>query len=453
MSAAIGAATGAVGRVRFSIVAMLFVVTMVNYADRATLAIAGPVLSKDLGLTPVQMGFIFSAFGWSYVLGQLPGGWLLDRFGSKLVYFGSIFAWSVFTLLQGGVWAVGPVAVYVLLALRFMVGLAEAPSFPANGRIVAAWFPAAERGTASAIFNSAQYFATVLFAPVLGYITVTFGWPWVFYFMGAAGILVSVAWLLVIHGPRAHPALGAAELAHIERGGALVDMDQAAGNARAARAESGGASPLLGCLGQLLRSRMMLGIFLGQFCINAITYFFITWFPVYLVQQRGMSILNAGFVASIPAICGFTGGVLGGVWSDWLLRRRWSLTAARKTPIVAGMLLSMAMIACNYVDAVWLVVGFMALSFFGKGVGALGWAVISDTAPRQIAGLAGALFNMFGNISSITTPIVIGYIIQKTGSFDGALVFVGANAFIAVLSYLVIVGEIRRFELTGAEAA
>lgn len=277
MSTVVSTAAMAMGRVRSSIVAMLFVVTMVNYADRATLAIAAPVLSKDLGLSPVQMGFIFSAFGWSYVPGQLPGGWLLDRFGSKLVYFGSIFAWSVFTLLQGGVWAVGPVAaVYVLFGLRFMVGLAEAPSFPANGRIVAAWFPAAERGTASAIFNSAQYLATVLFAPVMGYITVTFGWPSVFYFMGVVfmgvvGILVSLVWLRVIHSPKAHPVLGAAELAHIERGGALVDMDQAAGSARTARAASGETSPLLGYLGQLLRSRMMLGICLGQFCINAIT--------------------------------------------------------------------------------------------------------------------------------------------------------------------------------------
>ena len=152
------------GRVRFTIVAMLFAVTMVNYADRATIAIAGPVLSKDLGLTAIQMGFIFSAFGWSYVLGQIPGGWLLDRFGSKIVYFGSIFIWSLFIIFQGGVWVVGvATAVYVLFALRFLVGLAEAPSFPANGRIVAAWFPANERGTASAIFNSAQYFATVIF--------------------------------------------------------------------------------------------------------------------------------------------------------------------------------------------------------------------------------------------------------------------------------------------------
>ena len=111
------------------------------------------------------------------------------------------------------------------------------------------------------------------------------------------------------------------------------------------------------------------------------------------------------------------------------------------------MLLSMSMILCNYVDAHVLVVAIMAVAFFGKGIGALGWAVVSDTAPREIAGLSGGLFNMFGNISSITTPIVIGYIIQETGSFNGALVFVGANAFVAILSYLVIVGDIDRLVL------
>jgi MFS transporter, ACS family, glucarate transporter len=215
----------------------------------------------------------------------------------------------------------------------------------------------------------------------------------------------------------------------------------------APRAEDKGNAPQWSYLKDLLQNRMMLGIYLGQFCINAITYFFITWFPVYLVQQRGMSILNAGLIASVPAICGFAGGVLGGVWSDFLLRRGWSPTVARETPIVVGMLLSMSMILCNYVDAQWHVVVIMALAFFGKGIGALGWAVISDTAPREIAGLSGGLFNMFGNISSITTPIVIGYIIQRTGSFNGALVFVGANALVAILSYLVIVGEIRRLEL------
>jgi MFS transporter, ACS family, glucarate transporter len=112
------------------------------------------------------------------------------------------------------------------------------------------------------------------------------------------------------------------------------------------------------------------------------------------------------------------------------------------------MLLSTSMVVCNYVDAQWIVVAIMALAFFGKGVGALGWAVVSDTCPKQIAGLSGGLFNMFGNFSSISTPIIIGYIIQSTGSFNDALVFVGVNALVAVFSYLVIVGEIKRVELS-----
>lgn len=148
-----------------------------------------------------------------------------------------------------------------------------------------------------------------------------------------------------------------------------------------------------------------------------------------------MSILKAGFVASVPAVCGFIGGVLGGIISDWLMRRTGSLNIARKTPIVMGMLLSMVMVFCNYVNVEWMIIGFMALAFFGKGIGALGWAVMADTAPKEISGLSGGLFNMFGNISGIVTPIAIGYIVGTTGSFNGALIYVGVHALIAVLSY------------------
>ncbi|KAA0579468.1 MFS transporter [Azospirillum sp. B21] len=442
-SSVAGAAAATKTRIRWTIVVMLFVVTAINYADRAVLAIAGPVLSKDLGINAAQMGFIFSAFGWSYVIGQLPGGWLLDRFGSKWVYAASIFTWSVFTLFQGFVgFLTGAAAVTALFALRFAVGLAEAPSFPGNSRVVAAWFPGHERATASAIFNSAQYFATVIFAPLMGWLTHSFGWPWAFGFMGTLGLLVSGIWLKTVYSPVDHPKINQAEIDYIAAGGGLVNMDDAAKKKTDA---AGGAK--WDYIRQLFASRMMAGIFLGQFCINAITYFFITWFPVYLVQARGMSVLSAGFVASIPAICGFAGGILGGVLSDAMLRKGFSLTAARKTPIVLGMLLSMSMIACNYTDVQWIVVGFMALAFFGKGIGALGWAVMSDCAPKEITGLSGGVFNMCGNISSISTPIIIGYIIQTSGSFNGALLFVGANALIAAVSYLVVVGEIKRMEL------
>jgi len=427
--------------VRYWIVVMLFIVTAFNYGDRATLSIAGPVMIKDLGLDAVGMGFVFSAFSWAYVIGQIPGGWLLDRFGSKKVYFFSIFTWSVFTLLQGFVGSFSLAnAVIALFMLRFMVGLCESPSFPGNSRIVAAWFPAQERGTAVAIFNSAQYFATVIFAPIMGWLTHTVGWSHVFFFMGGTGIVLSFIWLKVIKNPTDHPGMNRSELEYIEQGGALTNMD-----VKAKKADLGISK--WDAIKQLMQSRMLMGVYLGQYCINALTYFFITWFPVYLVQERGMSILKAGFIASIPAICGFSGGVLGGIISDFMLRRGYSLTLARKTPIVLGMLLAMSMVICNYVDSEFLVIVVMAGAFFGKGIGALGWAVMADTAPKEISGLSGGLFNMFGNLSGIVTPIAIGYIIKTTGSFNGALVYVGFHALLAIVSFVFIVGTIKRIEL------
>ena len=432
------------GALRYGILALIFFVTVINYADRAVISIAAPPMSDDLGLDPVEMGFIFSAFAWSYVAGQLPGGWILDRFGSKWVYALSITLWSVFTLLQGFVgFLAGGAAVMTLFGLRLAVGLAEAPSFPANARIVSAWFPTSERGTASAIFNSGQYFATVMFAPFMAWIVHDFGWQQVFWVMGILGVLITLVWVKVIYSPRKHPLMKPAELAYIEAGGALLDVEE---KARAGDSKKSG--PSLGAIGQLLSNRMLLGIYIGQYCITTLTYFFLTWFPVYLVKERGLSILQAGFAAVLPALCGFIGGILGGVISDAILKKTGSLTWARKTPIVAGMLLSTAIIGCNYVESPALVVGLMGVAFFGKGIGALGWAVVSDTSPKEIPGLNAGLFNTFGNTAGITTPIAIGYIVAASGgSFTGALVFVAANALMALISYLFIVGEIKRVVL------
>jgi len=428
-------------RTRWMILAMLFVITTINYADRATISIAAPGIKKELGLDAVQMGFVFSAFAWSYVLAQLPGGWLLDRFGSKITYFFSIFLWSVFTMMTGAAgFFAGGAAVVMLFALRLLVGAAEAPSFPGNSRIASAWFPTNERGLAAAIFNSAQYFATVLFAPIMGWLVHTYGWHSVFYVMGALGIMMAFVWLKVIYGPKDHPSVSQSELKYIQEGGALVDLD----GAQKAPAQVN----TLACIKELLGNRMLLGVYIGQYCITTLTYFFLTWFPVYLVQERHMTILKAGFVASLPAIAGFIGGVTGGWLSDRLAKRGYSLSVSRKVPIVFGMLMSMSMIACNYIETDMLVVAVMSLAFFGKGVGALGWAVVSDTSPKEAGGLSGALFNTFGNTAGITTPIVIGYIVQGTGSFSGALVYVGANAALAIACYLFIVGDIKRVSLS-----
>ena len=435
-------------RTRWLILAMLFAITTINYADRATISIAGPDIKKELGLSGVQMGFVFSAFAWSYVVAQLPGGWLLDRFGSKITYFFSIFLWSTFTLFTGAAgFVTGGAAVGLLFVLRLLVGAAEAPSFPGNSRIASAWFPTHERGLAAAVFNSAQYFATVLFAPIMGWLVHSFGWHSVFYVMGTLGILMAGLWLKTIHGPKDHPSINPAELAYIQEGGALVDLEGGPRTAQARQVDT------LACIKELLGNRMLLGVYVGQYCITTLTYFFLTWFPVYLVQERHMTILKAGFVASLPAIAGFLGGITGGWLSDRLAKAGYSLSVSRKVPIVAGMLMSMSMIACNYVEADTLVVAVMSLAFFGKGVGALGWAVVSDTSPKEAGGLSGALFNTFGNTAGITTPIAIGYIVDATGSFAGALVYVGANAALAIACYLFVVGDIKRVKLVTSLSA
>ncbi|MGL4033599.1 MFS transporter [Kosakonia cowanii] len=427
---------------RYLILLIIFIVTAVNYADRATLSIAGTDVAKELQLDSVSMGYIFSAFGWAYLLMQIPGGWLLDRFGSKRVYTYSLFFWSLFTFLQGFVdvfplaWA--GVSMFIM---RFMLGFSEAPSFPANARIVAAWFPAKERGTASALFNSAQYFSLALFSPLLGWLTYAWGWEHVFTVMGGIGFVLTFAWVKFVHNPTDHPRMTREELEYIAANGAVVDMDhKKAGDDKKT-------GPKFDYIKQLLSNRMMLGIFFGQYFLNTITWFFLTWFPIYLVQEKGMSILKVGFVASIPALCGFVGGVLGGLFSDYLIKRGSSLTVARKVPIVMGMLLASSIILCNYTDNTALVVALMALAFFGKGFGALGWPVISDVAPKEIVGLCGGVFNVFGNVASIATPLVIGYMVKELHSFNGALVFVGCSALMMMVCYLFVVGDIKRMEL------
>lgn len=426
--------------VRYVILLILFVITTVSYADRATLSMTGPAIARQLHMDAVAMGYALSSFAFAYVLAQIPGGVLLDRRGSKPVYVAALVLWSVFTLLQGAAGLLtGLAAAVLLVTLRLAMGVAEAPCFPANARIVAAWFPSAERGTASAVFNSAQYFSLVAFAPLMGWLVHSFGWPSVFYAMGAFGLAAAAIFALYVRGPRRHPHANDAEIAFIEAGGALTAMDEAL--------ETAPSQFTWHNVRQVLANRSLIGVYLGQYCINVLTYFFATWFPIYLVEQRHMPILQAGLMSAVPAIFGFIGGVLGGILSDWLLRRTGSATLARKAPLLAGMLLAMIIIAANYADDQRLVILIMTLAFFGKGVASLGWAVIADMSPRELLGVTGGIFNMVGNTAGIVMPIVVGYIVKATGSFDGALVFVGAHCLITILAYFVITQRIERVEL------
>ena len=437
-----------VTHVRYGIVTLLFAVSCFSYGDRVALSIAGPAMAKAIALSPLKLGYLFSGFSWAYVLGQLPSGGLLDRFGSKKVYGISIVLWSVCALLVGFAGYLPAAAAFtVIFVLRLLAGFAQAPVFPGNGRIVAAWFPTAERGRASAFFNSSQYFALMIFAPILAWISHTAGWKSCFWFMGVLGFGFVLLWFLNVYNVKDHPRISPTEISYIEAGGGLVNSELGTGGKTAA-------ATVLTWTGIrfLLSQRMLVGIYLGQYCIVTLTWFFLTWFPIYLAQARHMSIMKVGFAAALPALWGGTGGILGGVVSDRLLRAGHSLTFARKAPIVAGMLLSVTMIGCNYAHAQSLMLFLMSLAFFGKGFGALGWTVISDTSPREMIGLNGALFNLIGNLAGITTPIIIGYLVGKTGSFNDVLIFVGLTALLAIVAYLPIVGEIKRIELRPNEA-
>lgn len=424
--------------VRYLIVLMLFIASTFSYGDRVVLSIAAVALTHDLHLDPVRLGYLFSGFAWAYAAAQLPAGGLLDAFGSRRVYGISIICWSLCALLAGFTGYLPAVAAfYALFALRLLSGLAQSPVFPGNGRIVAAWFPTSERGRASAIFNASQYFSLVFFAPIMGWIAHLWGWKQCFWFAGAVGLVLSLAWFRVVSGVRTHPRISQPEIDLIEEGGGLVSLD--------ARGRSGN-TLTWPVVRWLLSKRMLVGIYIGQYCITTLTWFFLTWFPIYLSRARHLSIVSVGFLAALPALCGFAGGILGGVVSDALLRAGHSLSFARKAPIVIGMSLAMTMILCNYVSTRTMVVFLMSLAFFGKGFGALGWTVISDTSPKGYIGVNGGLFNLIGNLAGVTTPIVIGYLVRQTGSFRDALVFVGATALMAIIAYLPIVGEIRRIE-------
>lgn len=426
--------------VRYSVLAFLFTITAINYGDRATLGIAGTSISQDLGLTPISMGYIFSAFGWAYVLNQVPGGWLLDRYGSIRVYGVSLFAWSVCTLAIAGISHVPHALMFPTLFLLWAaLGLVEAPTFPANSRIVSSWFPTSERGLATSIFNSAQYVAVAFFAPLMGWVTQTFGWKYIFSLMGALGMVLAIIWLARMHSPARHPGVNAAELAYMRDGGALVDIDDRALQVKQTLTRKQ--------IRFMLTNRTLLGVYGGQYCITALLYFFLTWFPLYLHQSRGFSLTATGFAASVPALCGLAGAIFGGALSDKLLRAGRSENIARKTPYVLGMAAASSICLCNFIQSGWLIVAVMSFAFFGKGIAAIGWAVISDIAPKETPGLAAGIFNGVGNIAGIVTPIVIGYIVALTKSYDGALIFVAAHCIVAIILYLFVVGKIRRLSL------
>ncbi|HVY35327.1 MAG TPA: MFS transporter [Caulobacteraceae bacterium] len=416
-------------RVRLLILGLITTGTMINYLDRTVLGVAAPSLGRELHLDPALMGLVFSAFSWTYVVSQVPGGVFLDRFGSKITYFCALTFWSLFTLAQG--LATGLAS---LLVFRFGLGVAEAPCFPVNSRVISTWFPQHERARATGIYSVGEYVGLAFLSPLLFWIVATWGWRCLFFAVGALGLAFGVVWLFTYREPGQSRLVNKAELDYIEAGGGLGHHSQ---NTRFSWST----------LGQLLRSRQIVGASIGQFAGNCTLVFFLTWFPTYLATERHMGFLKVGIYAVLPFIAASVGVMTGGYVSDVLLRRSGSANIARKLPMVAGLLLASTIMAANFVSSNELVIAIMSVAFFGQGMVGLGWAVITDIAPKKAMGLAAGVFNLATNTAGIITPLAIGFIVKATGSFVWALTLIAALALVGAFSYVFVLGDVKRVEL------
>lgn len=418
-----------VGRRRQRILALLFGMVVINYLDRSNLSIAATDLARDLQLDSEHLGRVFSAFGWAYATLQIPGGWLVDRTKPRKLYALVCGLWSLATLLQGFAGTF-----LVLFSFRLLLGLFEAPAYPICNRVVTAWFPDRERAGAIATYTSGQFVGLAFLTPVLVMAQKQWGWQFVFILTGGVGLLWAVVWWFVYRDPREMPGLTAAELDYIHSNGGITE------NLAVTKGKFSWSD-----LGTVLSHRKLWGMYLGQFALTSTLWFFLTWFPTYLVRYRHIDFIQAGFLASLPFLAAFCGVLASGFASDLMVRRGVSPTTARKVPIIAGLLLGTSIVGANYVDRPALIVLFLTIAFFGNGFASITWVLVSAISPRRLIGLTGGVFNLFGNLSAITVPLVIGRLVRDT-NFAPALVFIGALALAGAACYIFLVGKVERID-------
>ncbi|GAB4021298.1 MFS transporter [Spirosoma migulaei] len=419
-------------RVRYGMLALVFVNVAISYLDRTNIGVAASALGKDLNLSKIEMGYILSAFGWAYAALQIPGGLIADRFGPRILYAFCLITWSIVTLAHVLVRGIAS-----LFFLRLATGTLEAPSYPINNRVVTQWFPNNERASAIAMYVSGQFIGLAFLSPILAMVQVYAGWRGLFIGTGLLGLVWGIIWYLFYRDPLDSTNVNKAELDYIEEGGGLFRAkDQTKGQATIWQWSN---------IKLIFSSRTLWGVYIGQFCVNATLWFFLTWFPTYLVEYRHLSFIKSGYLGSIPFLAACAGLLLSGFLSDWLISQGKSVSLARKAPIIIGFILSLSIVGANYTDNNTLVIFFLSFAFFGIGMALISWIFVSTLSPKHLIGLTSGVFNFMGNLASIVVPIGIGYLIQG-GSFKPALVFIGTIEFIGACSYIFLVGKIERIE-------
>ncbi|NIE59148.1 MULTISPECIES: MFS transporter [unclassified Burkholderia] len=414
-------------RIRWAMILMCFLANVINFIDRANLAIAAPSIRADLGLDAVGMGLVLSAFFWTYAFLQLPAGWFIDKVGVRVSLALAVGWWSVFTVATGAARGLTQ-----LVGVRLMLGVGEAAAIPSFAKVAFNWFPRSERGLASSIFDSGSRVGSALSLPLVAWLISIVGWRGSFVITGGIGIVWALAWWFIYRDPERYRAIApdAVDALLAQRGATTV-----------AAATDG---PKVSWL-DLFRYRTVWGMMIGLFCLNFAIYFFITWFPSYLLQSRGFSLASLGTWGMLPALLAIPGGWLGGYVSDSLFRRGWSATAARKTCLVLGMLLSSSIALSAFVENVWACLGLFALAYASLSfAGANVWTLVGEVAPTpaHVASLGG-IQNFAGNLAGIFITTFTGVMLSITkGSFVVPLAVAGALCVVGALSYLFIVGTV-----------
>lgn len=403
--------TNVSNRRRWSIVSLLFTASLINYLDRAAISFALPLISSDFHLTPETKGLLLSSFFWSYALMQIPIGWCADRFNLRWLYAGAFALWS---LAQGLTGLAESLA--VLIGFRILLGVGESIYLPGGTKIVSVLFPAQERGLPSGLFDFGTRTGLVLEGILVPWLLVRHGWRHTFLLLGFTGLLWIIPWLWIF--PRRMRA--------VERSAASPSFKLPS------RIQWSG-----------LLNRNLLGICLGFFCFDYYWYVLVTWLPDYLVTVRHLSIVQAGFYASLVF---FTFGVsepIGGWLADSLIRRGWDETRTRKGIVTAAFFMGLLLIAAMRTSTTPMAIGFLiGASLVGLATGNL-LVILQCCAPFARVGIWTGAENFAGNLAGIVAPLAVGLLIKRHGSyvpgFDLAVIVLLAG----LLAYWFIVGELK----------
>ena len=386
-------------KTRWLVLLLISLMYMITYMDRTGISIAAPAMEREFGLSKTAIGVVFSVFLWAYAIGQIPGGWLADRFGPRLVLLIIVPFWSLMTAMT----AVAS-GLTSLIGIRFVFGLAESGAFPTATRAMQLWFPKAERGIVHGVTHSFSRFAVAIVPFLAVSIMVTLGWRWIFYLFGAAGLLWSAAFYLLYQNlPEKHARVNQEELARI-RG---RDAD---GKIKPITLHQQLATPWK----TIFRSANMWYIAAGYCCFYYGTYFFMTWFPTYLVDYRHLSLKTVGVWASLPLLAGMVGDIVGGTLTDKVYRRTGKLKFARRIVAAPAMLASgVCLIPAATAHSAWTAILCLTASlFFLELVISPAWAVPMDVG-GEYSGTVCGVMNMAGSLAASLSPIVFGALVQR----------------------------------------